>query len=98
MLMVPIRFTSVPPRSGKIVIKQALNKLVVSDEFPAVLAAESFQDLAVTAEHAFAVGQLPQLHRDPFDRILIAQCVVENLTLVSADVNVRRYPIPVIDA
>ena len=57
---------------------------MVPDDFLAVLAAESFQDLDVTAEHAFAVGQLPQLHLDPFDRILIAQCVVENLTLVSA--------------
>jgi PIN domain nuclease of toxin-antitoxin system len=80
------------------VIKQALNKLVVPDDFPAVLAAESFQDLDVTAAHAFAVGQLPQLHRDPFDRILVAQCVVENLTLVSADANVKRYRIPVVDA
>lgn len=46
----------------------------------------------MTAAHAAAVAGLEPLHRDPFDRILIAQAIVEGLTLVTVDEVVRRYP------
>jgi PIN domain nuclease of toxin-antitoxin system len=49
----------------------------------------------VTGEHALAVESLPLLHRDPFDRILIAQSIAEGLTLLTADPQVAQYPGPI---
>jgi PIN domain nuclease of toxin-antitoxin system len=54
-----------------------------------------YGELAITSEHAVAVAGLPPLHRDPFDRILIAQSIVEGVTLLTADPLVARYPAPV---
>ena len=55
----------------------------------------SYQELAVTGEHAVAVANLPPLHKDPFDRILVAQSIVEGITLLTADPLVAQYPGPV---
>ena len=55
----------------------------------------SFEQLSVTAEHTLAVADLPLLHRDPFDRMLIAQSIVEGIMLLTADPVVARYPAPV---
>jgi len=49
--------------------------------------------LPVRAAHAVAVATLPLLHRDPFDRMLVAQASCEGLTLVTEDAAVRRYPV-----
>ena len=54
-----------------------------------------YGELTVTSEHAFAVGLLPRIHRDPFDRILVAQATVEAITLLTSDPVVARYPGPV---
>ena len=54
-----------------------------------------YRELAVTGEHATAVGDLPRLHRDPFDRILVAQSVVEGIMLLTSDPVVAQYPAPV---
>ncbi|GGH00694.1 type II toxin-antitoxin system VapC family toxin [Silvibacterium dinghuense] len=54
-----------------------------------------YKELSVTSEHAIAVEELPLLHRDPFDRILIAQAIVEGLTLLTADSIVAKYEGPV---
>lgn len=54
-----------------------------------------YQELSVTGEHAIAVAGLPPLHRDPFDRMLVAQSVVEGITLLTADPRVAQYPGPV---
>jgi PIN domain nuclease of toxin-antitoxin system len=54
--------------------------------------AMGFRELEITAEHTFQTNQLPHLHKDPFDRLLIAQAVVENLTLLTTDKKVARYP------
>jgi PIN domain nuclease of toxin-antitoxin system len=54
-----------------------------------------YGELTVTSEHGLAVKDLPLLHRDPFDRILIAQSIVEGITLVTSDPIVARYPGPV---
>ena len=51
-----------------------------------------YVELPVTGEHAIAIDGLPPLHKDPFDRLLIAQSMVEGLTLLTADVIVARYP------
>jgi PIN domain nuclease of toxin-antitoxin system len=54
-----------------------------------------YGELTITADHALAVGLLPPIHRDPFDRILIAQASVEAITLLTSDPIVARYPGPV---
>ena len=54
-----------------------------------------YDEMAVTGEHAVAVANLPLLHRDPFDRILIAQSIVEGITLLTSDPRVAQYPAPV---
>lgn len=51
-----------------------------------------YQELAVTGEHAVAIAGLPPLHRDPFDRMLVAQSVIEGITLLTADPMVAQYP------
>jgi PIN domain nuclease of toxin-antitoxin system len=54
-----------------------------------------YEELAVTGEHAIAVSDLPPLHKDPFDRILIAQSIAEGITLLTVDPLVARYPAPI---
>ena len=52
-------------------------------------------ELAVTSEHAVSIDSLPDLHRDPFDRILLAQALIEGVTLLTTDAELARYPGPV---
>ncbi|HLG89416.1 MAG TPA: type II toxin-antitoxin system VapC family toxin [Alphaproteobacteria bacterium] len=54
-----------------------------------------YDELPITSEHAVAIGDLPPIHRDPFDRMLVAQAIVEGITLLTADPLVGRYPAPV---
>ena len=54
-----------------------------------------YAELAVNGTHAVALALLPQLHKDPFDRLLIAQAQVEGITLLTADEVVGRYPGPI---
>lgn len=54
-----------------------------------------YQELPITTEHAVFIDSLPLLHKDPFDRILVAQATVEGITLLTADVLVAQYPGPV---
>jgi PIN domain nuclease of toxin-antitoxin system len=50
-----------------------------------------YSELAITSEHAIAIDLLPPIHKDPFDRILVAQSTVEGITLLTADPMVARY-------
>lgn len=54
-----------------------------------------YQELAITSEHAVSVDSLPLVHKDPFDRILVAQATVEGIALLTSDALVARYPGPV---
>ena len=54
-----------------------------------------FEEIPIEAAHVLAVAQLPPLHRDPFDRLLLAQAEREGLLLITADVLLARYPGPV---
>jgi PIN domain nuclease of toxin-antitoxin system len=56
-----------------------------------MLLVNGYRELPVTSEHAVAVNDLPPLHKDPFDRILVAQARVEGLTLLTADKAVAKY-------
>jgi PIN domain nuclease of toxin-antitoxin system len=54
-----------------------------------------YSELAVTSAHAVALDVLPSLHKDPFDRMLISQALVEGITLVTADAQVAQYPVAI---
>ena len=79
----------------EIAIKHASGKAGFNTH-PAVMRAELFsagyREVPVTGLHAIAVGKLPELHKDPFDRLLVAQADVEGLTLITADRLLKRYP------
>jgi PIN domain nuclease of toxin-antitoxin system len=79
-------------------IKEALGKLKIPANFRQVLDRQPFEMLPITVDHAHAVGNLPPHHRDPFDRMLIAQAKVEGLTLVTHDSVFQQYRIPIIKA
>ena len=78
-------------------IKEAIGKLEIPSDFREVLLEQPFLPLDVTVEHAHAVAGLPSHHRDPFDRMLIAQAGVERLTVVTHDARFRDYGLPVIE-
>ncbi len=56
-----------------------------------MLQAHGYRELAITSEHIVAVNELPALHKDPFDRILVAQARVEGLLLLTLDKIVAKY-------
>jgi len=78
--------------SGRLRLPQTPDDLVTA------LLAESVQPLPIELDHALAVGSLPPHHQDPFDRLLVAQALVEDLTIVTADPQVMRYPARTLDA
>ena len=53
-----------------------------------------YEELAITSLHAVSIDSLPELHKDPFDRLLLSQALVEGMTFVTSDEQVFRYPVP----
>ena len=80
----------------EIAIKKALGKLSAPDNYLEALRRYRFTALSVTTEHALGVEGLPPHHRDPFDRLLVAQAQLEKLTLVTNDPKVWAYDVPVL--
>jgi PIN domain nuclease of toxin-antitoxin system len=80
----------------EIAIKRSLGKLTIADGWAAALRQLDFDPMPVTALHAEAVERLPWHHRDPFDRLLVAQAIVERLVLVSADPRLEPYGVDVL--
>jgi PIN domain nuclease of toxin-antitoxin system len=79
--------------------KMRLGKLrPPSEELLEELEEWSFDLLAITARHAWVAGGLPPHHRDPFDRILVAQAQLEGLTIVTRDPAIARYQVAVLAA
>jgi len=79
-------------------IRHALGKLEIPANFRKVSDQQGFELLDITVDHAYAVGDLPSHHRDPFDRMLVAQAKLESLTLVTRDLRLKKYKIPLINA
>lgn len=77
----------------EIVIKRKQREDFAVDprELRRALLDNGYEELIITSLHAFAVEDLPPLHKDPFDRMLIAQSRVEGITLLTADAQVLRY-------
>ena len=74
-------------------IKSALGQLEVPDDLLEVAGESRFTELPVTSVHALELRNLPMLHNDPFDRLLVAQARAEGLTIVTVDEKVAAYPI-----
>jgi PIN domain nuclease of toxin-antitoxin system len=82
----------------EIAIKRALGKIRAPEDLGAQILEEGFEPLPITIEHALYAGALPQHHRDPFDRMLVAQGQLEALTIVTRDPNISRYDVSVLAA
>ena len=82
----------------EISIKSTLGKLEVPEEIQEVIEEEGFELLPIRFFHGLQAGRLPPLHRDPFDRMLIAQAQAEGLDLMTSDGVIARYGIRILDA
>jgi PIN domain nuclease of toxin-antitoxin system len=86
--------------SWEIVIKAAIGKLTLPNQ-PAQFVANalvrfSLHALSITHAHSLAVGELALYHRDPFDRMLVAQARSENMVLMTADLLMEKYPVEIL--
>ena len=79
-------------------IKRAKGMLELPEEVGAQLNAAGFVLLDVKLAHVVRAAELPVHHRDPFDRMLVAQAQAEQLTLVTADAQIVRYDVPIMPA
>ncbi|MEU8244300.1 type II toxin-antitoxin system VapC family toxin [Actinoplanes missouriensis] len=82
-----------PVTLWEITIKQATGKLAGPPDLAERVRDMGFRELPVSSAHAIAAGRLPAHHRDPFDRMLVAQAVVDGLTLVSRDASIALYEV-----
>ena len=82
----------------EISIKKALGKLSALDDLARQVQASAFSPLAIEINHALAAAQLPRHHADPFDRMLIAQAQIEQMTIVTRDKRFADYDVAVLVA
>jgi PIN domain nuclease of toxin-antitoxin system len=82
----------------EIAIKRSKGRLQVPDDFKAAIEAHRFELLPVQLRHTDAFASLPHHHGDPFDRMLVAQAIVDGLTLVTSDRALRRYSVATLPA
>ena len=83
----------------EIVVKTGLGRVELPEPverfLPAQLHANGFQVLPIHLSHALGVGDLPEVHKDPFDRMLVSQAVIERMTIVSGDRQLHGYPVAI---
>jgi len=79
--------------AGKLQLPRPLQEMV-----PESLVQDGFVNLPVQPAHCFHLQELPMLHRDPFDRMLIAQAIAESCTILTADLQLHAYSVPVLPA
>lgn len=80
----------------EISIKKALGRLAAPDDLEAAIEAAGFTKRTITFADAHRVSALPALHNDPFDRMLVAQALVDGVPMISCDPLVARYPVQII--
>jgi PIN domain nuclease of toxin-antitoxin system len=78
----------------EISIKQSLGKLIAPSNLEEALRFSRFEVLSMTLAHGIKVADLPLHHKDPFDRMLIAQALVEGLTIITVDQKFKFYDVP----
>ena len=82
----------------EIAIKQALGKISAPADLAGRVRDSGFRELPIDFTHAIAAGRLPLIHRDPFDRMLVAQARCEDLTLVTRDPHCQQYEVAILRA
>ena len=96
--MLRIRSSSVPRRLGRLPSSTALGGLHLQGSpeelVPQQRRLHRVDTLPITEDTTLQVGKLPDLHRDPFDRLLVAQAIVGGLTIVTPDRLIKAYPVP----
>lgn len=79
----------------EIEIKRNLGKLIVDDAYLQAIEDDGFQFLKIEPYHPLTLKELPDIHNDPFDRMLISQAIHEKMTLISSDRLIKKYDLPV---
>jgi PIN domain nuclease of toxin-antitoxin system len=87
-----------PATVWEVAIKQAIGKLPQPADLPKRIRDSGFRHLSITLEHGIAAGRLPPIHRDPFDRMLVAQAQLDDLTLVTRDADIQKYDVSLLVA
>jgi len=82
----------------EIAIKRSKGLLQAPENLDAIVEDEGFEKLSISLFHGESAGALPEIHRDPFDRMLIAQAQAEGLELVTSDTEIPKYGIKIIHA
>jgi PIN domain nuclease of toxin-antitoxin system len=82
----------------EVTVKQAIGKLKEPADLPERIRDSGFRELPITFDHAIVAGRLPLIHRDPFDRMLVAQARCRDLTLVTRDPHVQKYEVSILAA
>jgi PIN domain nuclease of toxin-antitoxin system len=82
----------------EVAIKQQLGKIAAPSDLPERIRDCDLANLSITSDHAIAAGRLPLVHRDPFDRVIVAQARCEGLTLVTRDAALGAYDVPLLPA
>ncbi len=77
----------------EIAIKASIRKLPMPDDLLAQIYSSNINVLPISPEHALEVSHLPHHHRDPFDRMLVVQAQMQNLTIMTMDKNIRLYDV-----
>jgi PIN domain nuclease of toxin-antitoxin system len=80
----------------EIAVKARLGRLAFTGSPSAAIGSNGFTSLPILPEQAEAAAALPDIHQDPFDRILIAQAIARRFVLVTADHKIRQYNLPVL--
>lgn len=79
-------------------IKYGLGKVITKSSIQSAVQSAGFVPLNVSFDHALTVRQLKPIHKDPFDRLLVATAMVEGLEIVTSDQLLIQYPVRIIDA
>ena len=82
-----------PVSLWEVAIKQSIGKPSEPIDVAEEIRDSGFRELPITFHHAIAAGRLPLIHRDPFDRMLVAQAQCEGLILASRDPHIQRYDV-----
>ena len=82
---------SIKIRLGRLSIEEELEPFIIKQ-----LSENNFSTLSITIFHSIYTSKLPEIHKDPFDRMIIAQSKVENMSLISKDKNIKKYKVPVV--
>ena len=82
----------------EIAIKTSLGKLTLPEGLEDQISKNAFTPLPITIAHTLAIAQLPPIHQDPFDRMLVSQALLEDMTLITHDQRIMKYDVEILTA